>query len=248
MAGPLVHGAAQRRLLALTRRVGPGVLVGGVTAVAVLGSLAATTVSLVVTDAPADVVPSALIIAVIVPLVVAPACSWLIVRMAFTLAAACDELHLLATTDPLTGLPNRRHFFDRAAPLLEASGATLLVAMVDIDRFKLLNDRHGHAVGDEALVALASQLQAAVGPDGIAARLGGDEFAVVVPVSDGTLAITARAVETAGGRIPTTVGGPLTASVGLRCVDAPIPIDQALHLADAALYDAKSRREGKVAR
>jgi diguanylate cyclase (GGDEF)-like protein/putative nucleotidyltransferase with HDIG domain len=95
-----------------------------------------------------------------------------------------EALQKHAETDYLTGLPNHRHFQDVLGDLLsraEQTGEPFCVAMIDIDNFKLLNDVHGHVVGDEAIRKVASTLRSAVRPVDVVARYGGDEFVVLLP-------------------------------------------------------------------
>ncbi len=87
-----------------------------------------------------------------------------------------------ASTDPLTGLPNRR-YFDEFSSLLSSrrrSGDALAVLMIDIDKFKGLNDTYGHPVGDEVLKSVAGAITAAVRDQDVPARIGGEEFAVLL--------------------------------------------------------------------
>ena len=87
-------------------------------------------------------------------------------------------------TDPLTGLPNRAMFdaqLDLAVSLAHDFGRQTGVMIVDMNKLKLINDMHGHRIGDEALRALAAKLKKIAGPDCVVARIGGDEFGVVLP-------------------------------------------------------------------
>ncbi len=94
-----------------------------------------------------------------------------------------EELRAAAEEDPLTGLPNRRVFWDELASAL--AGSELVWALViDIDDFKAINDRHGHHVGDEVLCRTAARLKSSVRRDDVVARLGGDEFAVLLRNAD----------------------------------------------------------------
>ena len=94
-----------------------------------------------------------------------------------------DEFEELAFRDALTGLSNYRRFeqiLPTAMRLAEESGKTLTLCMVDLNDFKMINDRHGHTAGDDALRGLAEVLMSVIGPDDEAFRLGGDEFAVLL--------------------------------------------------------------------
>lgn len=95
------------------------------------------------------------------------------------------KMRELATTDPLTGLLNRRALDERVAQAIDAAGnAPFAVALLDLDGFKPVNDRFGHATGDGLLCAVAGRLVDRAGNSAVVARLGGDEFAVLVPGGD----------------------------------------------------------------
>lgn len=99
-----------------------------------------------------------------------------------------DELRRRVDTDQLTGIANRNRFLDVVEETMTASaesGTGLSVLMIDIDRFKTINDLHGHSVGDQVLVHIAAHLDWVIGDAGLVARLGADEFAVVVPADPG---------------------------------------------------------------
>ena len=105
-------------------------------------------------------------------------------RRADRLRGALDDGLRLAWTDPLTGLPNRRAVEAQAPALIArcaAEGRPLAALMLDLDAFKSVNDRHGHAAGDAVLRGAALRLQAALGPAGTLARLGGEEFLALLP-------------------------------------------------------------------
>lgn len=95
-----------------------------------------------------------------------------------------DGLCELSLKDPLTGLGNRRHFLsvlERAIETVARSGDSMLLLLLDIDRFKSINDTHGHLVGDQVLQAVGNCLAGCVRPMDTVARYGGEEFAVILP-------------------------------------------------------------------
>lgn len=161
-----------------------------------------------------------------------------------------ERLHHQAFRDPLTGLPNRKLLEDRfaqAAGRLRRSGNGVLVAVVDIDDFKQVNDTHGHAVGDQLLCEVGRRLQAAVRETDTVARMGGDEFVVLAEeCGPGALARLADRLIAACGE-PLDIEGhrmQVGLSIGVARGDAPADgLDGLLRAADAAMYRAKS--EGK---
>lgn len=147
----------------------------------------------------------------------------------------------LAATDPLTGIPNRRTLIERLPLAVEAAarGHRTVVCVVDLDGFKAVNDRDGHAAGDALLQAVASVLGAAVRETDTVARLGGDEFAVLAEVTESfsgeMLAERLRqAVALVGAR------GGVTASIGVAEVLPREDVAELLHRADGAMYQAKA--------
>lgn len=164
------------------------------------------------------------------------------------------SLEWLASTDTLTGLPNRMSFFStaRAAMMRAArSGEPLSLLMVDIDHFKAINDTYGHQVGDQALKVFAGLCVARLNDQDIVGRLGGEEFGVLLPGTDldGATA-TAEALRRALGTlaIPGAVDGfRMSASFGVSAVLAcDADLDPALSRADMALYTAKRQGRNRV--
>ena len=156
-----------------------------------------------------------------------------------------------ALLDPLSGLKNRRGF-ERAVHAIFASGDTEEVAIlvVDVDRFKTLNDTYGHLLGDKVLRAVAHILQTNIKGRDVAARLGGDELAILLPgtTERGAEALAEQIrVAVAAGRIHRTDGqdlrGIVTVSIGIAVGKATESFEALLERADAALYRAK--REGR---
>jgi diguanylate cyclase (GGDEF)-like protein/PAS domain S-box-containing protein len=153
-----------------------------------------------------------------------------------------SELQYLAAHDALTGLLNRSGALDRLGALMLAPHVDRCVAVlyVDLDRFKDVNDRFGHQVGDRLLVQAAHRLTAALRDDDLVARLGGDEFLVVLETaSEEQLEARARDVHRALRR-PSDPGMPdATASIGMALWDGSEGPDGLVHRADEALYRAK---------
>jgi diguanylate cyclase (GGDEF)-like protein len=157
-----------------------------------------------------------------------------------------------AATDALTGLPNRRYFDEYCALLARRRRAedAIGILMVDIDRFKVLNDRHGHAVGDEVLRAVAGAIAGAVREDDVPARYGGEEFAVVLrnPSRDEAVDVGERIREAVRGLDLSRFGvGAASVSVGAAVADEPgRPISEVIERADKALYGAKRAGRDRV--
>jgi diguanylate cyclase (GGDEF)-like protein len=164
-------------------------------------------------------------------------------RAAERVAAMQQELVRLATTDSLTGVFNRRAFFERAcdACVRAEAGTALSVVLFDIDHFKRVNDLYGHDVGDRAICAVA---QAAAAESALVGRLGGEEFAMLLEGHDlvETLAIAERLRGKMSALQFDTNHGLLaiTASFGVSAWEAGDTIELMLKRADVALYAAKT--------
>lgn len=161
-----------------------------------------------------------------------------------------EELQRLAVTDALTGLFNRRHFLAEIEEHLRRTrryDGRLAVALLDLDGFKALNDRHGHPAGDQALQAVAEAMRDCVRDSDVLARLGGDEFAALLLEADGVEAVTV--VERLRRRVeclPQATSG-LTLSAGVASFPDHGPDSEALlRHADAALYSAKRLGRNRV--
>ena len=159
------------------------------------------------------------------------------------------ELIHLATTDPLTGLCNRRGFFERAyeACARIVPDGSLSAIILDIDNFKRINDAYGHDTGDEAIRACA---RAAWIDDGVVGRLGGDEFALLLeerPLRQAIAIAEDLRARLANRPLPTDKGPiTLTWSVGVSEGRPDDTVDRLLARADAALYDAKQTGRNRV--
>jgi diguanylate cyclase (GGDEF)-like protein len=170
------------------------------------------------------------------------------------LERANRELLNLATTDPLTGLLNRRRFeevMEQEVARAHRYGPLALL-MIDLDFFKLVNDRYGHPAGDEALKTVARVLTSCCRSTDICARLGGDEFAVILPHSDGKAAAIVRDRILHGiARIPAVIGDQQLL-IGLSIGTAFIPDDAEnaetlIAAADCAMYLVKQASRSRSA-
>ena len=157
-----------------------------------------------------------------------------------------DELRQLATTDELTGIANRRHFIELANRELKRAHRSehpLAVALIDVDHFKHINDGHGHAAGDRALVALARTCQTVAREVDVFARVGGDEFALLLPETTCMqAAATVDRIRLALQDLPTEDAGPhasMTISAGVADLHGTETLDELMSRADIALYRAK---------
>ncbi|EYD78152.1 hypothetical protein Rumeso_00245 [Rubellimicrobium mesophilum DSM 19309] len=155
-------------------------------------------------------------------------------------------LSMLATTDMLTGLPNRRAFMDRARRALEREGTGVLL-LLDADHFKRINDQWGHGAGDAALVAIGTHLRTVLRPDGILGRLGGEEFAAFLPFA------SVRDAHHLGHRLCAPIpvvevpgGLSVTLSAGAAGADGGATLDRLIALADRALYSAKAEGRARL--
>lgn len=160
-----------------------------------------------------------------------------------------EELRRAADTDALTGLPNRATF-RRAAEAALRRGEVGTLALLDLDHFKRINDRHGHAAGDTALKAVADLLREMVRGDDVVARYGGEEFAVLFRRLE--LADASRAADRLAERLaaaPIDIGRThltLTASIGLAALTPGETLDATLERTDGSLYAAKRAGRNRV--
>ncbi|NCO57887.1 MAG: GGDEF domain-containing protein [Nitrospirae bacterium CG18_big_fil_WC_8_21_14_2_50_70_55] len=166
------------------------------------------------------------------------------------------RLEAISVTDELTGMYNRRYFFERLAEYLRAARRhrlPLSLMMIDIDHFKRVNDTYGHPAGDRVLRTIAELIRSGLRASDISARYGGEEFVILLPYTDETEALRLA------HRLLTTVSshpfalppeaGPITISIGLSRLDVEHPVsgEALIARADGALYQAKHGGRNRVA-
>ena len=179
------------------------------------------------------------------------------ISIAFILLAMAKERTELrhktaALVDPLTGIANRRAFLENAGLLAKGGNAKQsVVLLADLDHFKSINDRFGHAVGDHVLQVFATTVNTALGPSDLFGRLGGEEFAIVLTDAgrESGLAIAERIrisfEQAASGVDGRPIGG--TVSIGIAvCESGHFDVAAMLAQADEALYCAKERGRNRV--
>lgn len=196
--------------------------------------------------------PLSLALAALVPAIAAPPMIFTLCLVLGRLYRTRDELLRRSTTDELTAVASRGHF--RALAERELARAArhrhaCALLMIDADHFKAINDRYGHAVGDEVLRVLAAVLRDGVRAIDLVGRMGGEEFAVLLPQASGACAglVAERLRRTVAQCRVATPQGPIgvTVSIGLALGGAP-DLDALLHVADAALYRAKALGRNRV--
>lgn len=165
-----------------------------------------------------------------------------------------ELLEKLATVDSMTGLYNRRHFLTLAEAewsRFQRYQRPLSMLMIDIDHFKSVNDRYGHAVGDEAIVSVATACQQSKRNSDVVGRLGGEEFAVLLPETDSAQAavVAERIRERVAGHFLSVhnIQFKLTISIGSATATLSMSgVDALLRASDEALYQAKAGGRNRI--
>lgn len=194
-----------------------------------------------------------ILIGFFLPMVMASPLLYIEITTIAKLESAQKQLESMATMDILTGVPNRAHFFTLAESVMVNAPPAQPVglAIIDIDRFKLINDVYGHLAGDQALRDIAQTIQTHLRPGDIFGRFGGDEFILLCPNTTQTeiLELThyvLQHVQTlSAGREGTDTR--LSATMGVTtAIPTMTTIPQLIAKADAALLEAKREGGGRV--
>jgi diguanylate cyclase (GGDEF)-like protein len=166
---------------------------------------------------------------------------------------SAEVLRRLATTDPLTGAFNRRHYMDlmsREQRRADRYGTVYSVLMIDIDHFKRVNDTHGHQIGDQAIQAMADACKRTMRPTDIVARYGGEEFIITLTHTEaaGAVKVAERLRQAVADIVLPTDHGALqfTISIGVSTYAKPSRLEQIIGAADEALYAAKKGGRNRV--
>lgn len=164
------------------------------------------------------------------------------------LAEAKRALKAMVQTDQFTDLLNRTAFFDALASACASMGGSFL--MIDVDRFKEINDRYGHAAGDEVLVLIGRLLSGTVAPGGFASRVGGEEFALFFPgvALSQAMSLAEALREQVVSEVASGAGldHPVTVSIGAAEVGKGGDAAATYRASDAALYRAKHAGRNRV--
>lgn len=159
-------------------------------------------------------------------------------------------INKLIREDPLTGLANRRALEEHIVPAMSyarRSDQPLSVVMADLDRFKAVNDRHGHLTGDQVLVSFAQMLQVECRTEDLIARFGGEEFILLLPntaLAQATILAERLRAHIAQATLP--VPEPVTASFGVTLFVPEDTTESLISRADRAMYSAKANGRDRV--
>lgn len=188
-----------------------------------------------------------LFIAVVVPICIAPCASYYTTSIAFRLRIANRKLRELSETDSLTNTLNRRKFMDvaeRELALAERHCFPTSVVIIDFDEFKMVNDKYGHGVGDQALVQSIEVIKSVIRESDVLARFGGEEFILLLPhtAGEGAQNMTQRILQSVEQSpvVTDSVTVNITLSAGsVTCETSSTPLGVLMSRADELLYDSK---------
>ncbi len=197
-----------------------------------------------------------LLIATLAPAIIAPVGSWIYISISHRLQLANDKLRVLSEIDSLTSTLNRRKFMevaDKHLSLAARHGFPTSLMVLDFDRFKQVNDRYGHAMGDKVLIQTIDVVQSVIRETDVIARIGGEEFILLLPhtAREGALMLAQRIMEVVRNNqidaqershdsdLPKN-GLSVTISIGgATCATSKTNLDEMMSRADKLLYAAK---------
>jgi diguanylate cyclase (GGDEF)-like protein len=168
-----------------------------------------------------------------------------------SLKKSLDRERQTARTDPLTGMANRRSFYEIADCEIKRSqryGYPFTLSYIDIDNFKEINDTFGHGVGDKLLYQVTEIIRNHIRSTDTAARLGGDEFALLFPETGDQASLSVvRKIQSVLWDVVQTGGMPVTLSIGVvTYLHPPLTVDEMLKTADALMYSVKASGKGRI--
>ncbi len=188
-----------------------------------------------------------LTIAVIAPALIAPVGSYQYISLSYRLRRANERLRILSEMDSLTSTLNRRKFMEVAGKHLSLArrhGHPVSVLLIDFDHFKQVNDKHGHAVGDQVLVRTVGNIRETIRDTDALARIGGEEFILLLPhtAREGAEELAGRVLETVRKTRISAAGQHIQVTVSLggsTCEQGTTNLDELMSAADKLLYEAK---------
>ena len=156
-----------------------------ITLLSIIASVVITTVLYEISEK--DITSTEIVISILAPMLIAPSIGWFVVSLLIKIHKLEEVQRNLVAYDVLTGLLTRRVFFEKFDTLYQSISkkeSTLSLAYIDIDNFKKINDKYGHAGGDVVLKVFSSILSSNINEDDLLGRIGGEEFAIVLPETD----------------------------------------------------------------
>lgn len=243
-------------MIKLLAKIGRFNTVAIVTFITAAASAVVTAIAISLLNSSSIGFEAAILLAISVPVVVTPPIVWYLVGLILRTYENEKEMRRLASYDSLTGLLSRHAFLDNAnnyTSLANREGTVFSVMIIDLDKFKSINDKYGHPAGDAVLKLFADVVNSVARRSDIVGRLGGEEFAMLLPSTS-----TAEAIEFSG-RLHDAINKAVvkyndniisyTASIGLTSFDPRScdDIDDMLARADLALYQAKRAGRNQTA-
>ncbi|MCX8568090.1 MULTISPECIES: GGDEF domain-containing protein [Hyphomicrobiales] len=192
-----------------------------------------------------------LLLTTLIVVVVAFPLAFFVMNQQARLTTMAEKLDRAARTDDLTGLSNRKTFFDQVRQTIQSSsGSAGCLLFIDADHFKSINDTYGHATGDVVLLELGAIMKSSVGGQDLVARLGGEEFAVFLVGADRSAALrTAEALRLKAHQVASCAGigdHQVSVSIGISIHRTGLGLEDLLLEADKNLYAAKKNGRDRV--